>query len=42
MLALNTKTHKKGEARKFTRPPEEYIVRLVLNHGNIYLDLQYF
>lgn len=26
------------EVWKFTRPPEEYIVRLMLNLGAIYLD----
>lgn len=35
MVALNTETHRMGEAWKFTRPPEEYIARLMLNLGNL-------
>ena len=40
MVALNR--HRRGEACKFTRPPEEYIVRWMLNLGIMYLNLPYF
>lgn len=42
MVALNTEARRMGEAWKFTRPPEEYIVRLMLNLGVIYLNIQCF
>lgn len=39
---LSMQTPRMGEAGKFTRPPEAYIVRPMLNLGIIDLNLHYF
>lgn len=38
MVALNTETHRVGEAWKFTCSPEEYVIRWMLTVEVIYLN----